>query len=114
MYATLLVDHFDHHLRQIIQVSGMDESGVDIRTAETSIPKDLQPISVERVIGRPEEIYWEKVPAKVRKTAVEHAIQLMTLSRSEDRDTSHSHTRKHGRSEPERENGLSHKKSRNR
>ncbi|XP_006456931.1 hypothetical protein AGABI2DRAFT_122809 [Agaricus bisporus var. bisporus H97] len=114
MYANLLVDHFDHHLRQIIQVSGMDESGVDIRTAETSIPKDLQPISVERVIGRPEEIYWEKVPAKVRKTAVEHAIQLMTLSRSEDRDTNHSHTRKHGRGEPERENGLSHKKSRNR
>jgi hypothetical protein len=110
------MDHFDHRLRRIIQISGMDGSGVDIRTTETSVPKDLKPIIVERVVGRPEEIYWEKVPAKVRKTTVEQAIQLMTLGITENRDDGHNHVRKRNRGKdgPEVENKHSPKKSRNR
>ncbi|KAJ3552391.1 hypothetical protein NP233_g12893 [Leucocoprinus birnbaumii] len=77
-YTTALVEHFDHLTRQIVQVTGMDEAGTDISSGPGSFD-DRKPIVVERVIGRPEEIYWEKVPVKVKKGAVEKAIQLTRL-----------------------------------
>jgi hypothetical protein len=92
------MDHFDHRLRQVIQTSGIDECGVDIRTTEMPVPKDHRPIIVERVVGRPEELYWEKVPAKVRKNAVEQAIQLMnTTGVTEDRDERYIRVQKRNR-----------------
>jgi hypothetical protein len=77
-YTAALVDYFNHRTYKVIQVSGMDETGrkVTVDDASATHP-NLKPIVVERVIGRPEEIYWEKVPIKVKKAAVEKAIQLM-------------------------------------
>lgn len=34
-------------------------------------------IVVELVAGKPEEFYWEKVPEKIRRQAVEKAVSLM-------------------------------------
>ncbi|KAJ3562827.1 hypothetical protein NP233_g9333 [Leucocoprinus birnbaumii] len=77
-YTTALVEHFDHRTRKIVQVTGMDEAGIDV-SSEPSSFAGRKPIVVERVIGRPEEIYWEKVPVKVKKGAVEKAIQLTRM-----------------------------------
>lgn len=56
----------------------MDETGIDASSGAASIPRGFEPIVVDPVTGRPEEIYWEKVPMKVRKGAVERAMQLVT------------------------------------
>ncbi|KAF5363333.1 hypothetical protein D9756_000073 [Leucocoprinus leucothites] len=77
-YTAALVDYFDHRAHKIVQISGMDETGTNVSSsASSSSTRDLRPIVVERVTGRPEEIYWEKVPVKVKRAAVEKAIRLM-------------------------------------
>jgi len=54
----------------------MDETGTEVSLSHISTQAQ-KPIVVERVIGRPEEIYWDKVPVKVRKAAVERAMKLV-------------------------------------
>jgi hypothetical protein len=40
---------------------------------------DTAPIVIEQVLGRPEELYWERVPEKVRQVAVQKARQAAGL-----------------------------------
>jgi hypothetical protein len=58
----------------MLQTSGLDDVGVT--------PMDSNPIRVELVVGKREEFYWEKVPEKIRRQAVEKAITLMYTSSS--------------------------------
>jgi len=77
----MLINFFTQSGRRIAQISGMDETGTDV-----SLVEGFDPITMDRVIGRPEEIYWEKVPVKVKKLAVEKAINLVAADqRGEDR-----------------------------
>ncbi|KXN81845.1 hypothetical protein AN958_03614 [Leucoagaricus sp. SymC.cos] len=83
-YTATLMNYFDHGTHKIVQVSGMDETGTDVSSGTSSIPpQGLKPIVVDRVIGRPEEFYWEKVPAKVKRAAVEKAVQLVKIADNE-------------------------------
>ena len=54
----------------------MDETGTEVSLLPISTQAQ-RPIVVERVTGRPEEIYWDKVPVRVRKAAVERAMKLV-------------------------------------
>jgi hypothetical protein len=65
-HARLLVDYFD--VQAIAQASGLD---VGMRQDESG---KSEAISVELVQGKKEEVYWEKVPEKVRKQAVLKAL----------------------------------------
>jgi ribosomal protein L4 len=49
--------------------------------AHTSSPAST--VTPELVLGKREEVYWEKVPEKVRRQAVEKALKLLSAS---DRD----------------------------
>lgn len=51
------------------QTNGLDSEGS--RDAETKA------ITMETMGGRREEIYWEKVPLKVRREAVDKALRLL-------------------------------------
>ncbi|KAF9443826.1 hypothetical protein P691DRAFT_737329 [Macrolepiota fuliginosa MF-IS2] len=77
-HTTALMEYFSHSKRRVVQTSGMDEVGADASPKPTA-HRDLEPIAIMRVTGRPEEIYWEKVPLKVRRGAVGKAIELMAL-----------------------------------
>lgn len=37
----------------------------------------LKPVVAEQVLGKREEVYWEKVPEKIRRQAVEKALSLL-------------------------------------
>jgi hypothetical protein len=50
----------------LVQVHAGDDQG------SPSVP-DMKAITLERVLGRKEELYWEKVPEKVRRAAVDRA-----------------------------------------
>ncbi len=77
----MLVDYFSQSDRRFAQVSGIDETGTDISSVPS--PGELVAIVMDRVNGRPEEIYWEKVPVKVKRSAVERAIKLMAGDRAD-------------------------------
>ncbi|TDL30039.1 hypothetical protein BD410DRAFT_893213 [Rickenella mellea] len=62
-HAQTLITHFTSHT--IAQVDGLDDTG--------SNPGSRRPIEVELVQGKREEIYWGKVPEKIRKQAVDRA-----------------------------------------
>lgn len=49
-----------------MQSHGLDDAGTDLDA-------DSKPITVEIVQGRREQLYWEKVPEKVRRQAVQKA-----------------------------------------
>jgi len=67
-------------MHQIIQVSGTDETGTEVSSTLSLVSTQSQkPIVVERVVGRPEEIYWDQVPVKVRKAAVGRAMELVEV-----------------------------------
>jgi len=55
------------------QTHGLDATG------RTPLQDD-KPIAVERVRGKKEELYWEKVPEKVRRQAVDKVIQARLAS----------------------------------
>ncbi|KAG7097544.1 hypothetical protein E1B28_004883 [Marasmius oreades] len=71
-HATAIIDYFT--LNKVAQGSGLDACGS---------PLPLKPaphssaIMVELVLGRREQIYWEKVPLKVRTAAVYKCIKEM-------------------------------------
>ncbi|KAL4081447.1 hypothetical protein V8B97DRAFT_27979 [Scleroderma yunnanense] len=68
-HSTTLMDHFIQH--PIVQSNGLDDTG---RTPE----KDEKEIKMEVIQGKKEELYWEKIPEKVRRQAVEKAIQAQS------------------------------------
>ena len=57
----------------IIQVDGNDAEGQPTSSVVSSSAIDengLKPLVVEQVEGRAEEIYWEKVPQKIKSVAL--------------------------------------------
>ena len=46
----------------------------------TSASSPTCAITPELVLGKREELYWEKVPEKVRRQAVEKALKLLSTS----------------------------------
>jgi hypothetical protein len=69
-HAQILIKHFMLH--PVSQSTGLDDVGIS--------PGGGNPIKVELVVGKREEFYWEKVPEKIRRQAVENAITLMHTS----------------------------------
>lgn len=61
----------------VIQISGLDASG-----SSSSYKNDSQskPIMAENVLGKREEVYWEKVPQKIKRQAVEKALCFVDSS----------------------------------
>ncbi len=62
--------HFTTH--PTCQTSGLDNLGVKPEAPDTTIAPEL-------VLGKREELYWEKVPEKVRRQAVDKALKLMDV-----------------------------------
>ncbi|KAJ7633166.1 hypothetical protein FB45DRAFT_695804, partial [Roridomyces roridus] len=62
-HARDLVDYFTSN--RMVQTSGLDETGC---------PDGSLPVEAELVVGKREEVYWEKVPEKVRGQAVRKAL----------------------------------------
>jgi len=65
--ASALVEHFRTNL--LAQATGLDADGV----APSALKK---PIVIELVEGKKEELYWEKVPEKTRRQAIQNALKL--------------------------------------
>ena len=65
-HSQLLVDHFTCH--PITQDRGLDDIGAMSNTENA--------IAMEIVQGKREELYWDKVPEKVRRQAVEKAVDI--------------------------------------
>ena len=65
--ASTLVEHFNTHL--LAQSTGLDADGV-VPSVQT------KPIVMELIEGKKEELYWEKVPEKARRQAVQDALRL--------------------------------------
>jgi hypothetical protein len=64
----------------IIQTEGNDAEGQPFSqaaTLATVIESSLKPLAVELVQGRAEEIYWEKVPHKIRMAALAKSNTVM-------------------------------------
>lgn len=61
------MDYFSSHC--VAQLSGLDSSG-----SESS---DVRPIMAEIVLGKREEVYWDKIPEKLRRQAVEKTLRAM-------------------------------------
>lgn len=72
LHAQQLVHYLSSN--SIFQTSGLDASGASF--VHLSDKDDLQskPILAEQVLGKREEVYWEKVPEKIRRQAVEKAL----------------------------------------
>jgi len=62
------VDYFScHHISQ--------SSGLDSRGSESS---DVGGIVAEIVLGKREEVYWDKIPEKLRRQAVEKTLRALS------------------------------------
>ncbi|KJA29702.1 hypothetical protein HYPSUDRAFT_125971 [Hypholoma sublateritium FD-334 SS-4] len=68
VHAQKFVAYFSAHPTR--QTSGLDNSGVVSEASDATIAPEL-------VFGKREEVYWEKVPEKVRRQAVDKALKLM-------------------------------------
>lgn len=67
-HARVLVDRFSS--QPVVQSHGLDDIG---KTPGAS----QNPITTEIIEGKKEELYWEKVPEKVRRQAVEKAVKAV-------------------------------------
>jgi hypothetical protein len=76
-HTDALVLHFTK--QRLIQVNGMDGRGAAIDSLSTA-----KPMVLEKVLGRREEVYWERVPEKVRRQAVQKMIALTEDGRPYD------------------------------
>lgn len=65
-HSTVLTEHFTHH--PTIQSNGLDGTGGTPGKGEKAIDTEIMQ-------GKKEELYWEKIPEKVRHQAVEKAIR---------------------------------------
>jgi len=77
VHTHILVDHFTS--RRIIQSRGLDGTGTDADEGGAAAA-----LVVEMVLGKREEVYWEKVPEKVRRQAVQKAVEATSSSSSRD------------------------------
>lgn len=68
-HTDALVLHFTK--QQLIQVYGLDDRGTAVDSSSTA-----KPIVLEKVLDKREEVYWERVPEKVRRQAVQNMIAL--------------------------------------
>ena len=60
---------------QIVQASGLEASGVRLAVhSSLLLGKSDSPITAEQVLGKREEVYWQKVPEKIRRQAVDKAL----------------------------------------
>lgn len=75
-HAQRLVSYFSTH--SIHQTSGLDGVGSASPPAHASSPASA--VAPELVLGKREEVYWEKVPEKVRRQAVDKALKLLFSS----------------------------------
>jgi hypothetical protein len=66
IHAPALITYFD--ARKLIQAGGNDAEGVQPQPGSSA-----DTITVLLVTGRPEELYWAKVPEKVRMAAIQHS-----------------------------------------
>jgi len=67
----ILVDHFTKH--PITQSRGLDDAGTPLQSSE----KGAMAITMEVVQGKKEALYWERVPEKIRRQAVQKALGNM-------------------------------------
>jgi hypothetical protein len=67
-YADFFVDYFSSH--DIAQSSGLDSSGSESSKAEDIIVPEI-------VLGKREEVYWERIPEKLRRRAVEKSLKAI-------------------------------------
>jgi hypothetical protein len=74
MHAQRLLSHFTQE--PVRQLNGLDDAGELVTDGEI-------PIMVERVEGKREEIYWEKVPERLRREGVK---RLVGITEAEGRD----------------------------
>ncbi|KAF8958493.1 hypothetical protein BDZ97DRAFT_1923669 [Flammula alnicola] len=63
-----------HHPTRNTQTSGLDGIGTRLLMPSDSFSSAITP---ELVLGKREEVYWEKVPEKVRRQAVDKALKLV-------------------------------------
>lgn len=56
------------------RLASSSDNHVENDSAPTS---QLKPLVAEQVLGKREEVYWEKVPEKVRRQAVENALLFL-------------------------------------
>ncbi|KAF8205505.1 hypothetical protein K438DRAFT_1578962 [Mycena galopus ATCC 62051] len=68
-HAKQLVEHFTQ--KPTIHANGLDDSGCRSNGNGTA-----KPVDTELVLGKKEEVYWEKVPTKVCLQAVQKALGL--------------------------------------
>lgn len=73
--AEYFVDYFSSHY--IIQSHGLDDLGSEVVLQEVDSASTSKPILPETVLGKREEIYWEKVPEKTRKQAVAKTLKVI-------------------------------------
>ena len=56
----------------------LDASSSDNRIEDNAMSTpQLKPIAAEQILGKREEVYWEKVSEKVRREAVEKALSYL-------------------------------------
>jgi hypothetical protein len=79
--AQLLSDQFTSNV--IVQTNGLDDTGSSILSSKQ---KDVKPIVVEVVSGRREEMYWQKVPERISRGAVEKAVKLQCKAGAGDKE----------------------------
>ncbi|KAJ6501899.1 hypothetical protein C8R45DRAFT_604505 [Mycena sanguinolenta] len=70
VHAKNLVEHFTQN--PTVQASGLDDSG-----SRSDGKGSAKPVDAELVLGKREEVYWEKVPQKVCQQAVQKALGLV-------------------------------------
>lgn len=68
------------HTLPLVQRQGLDSTGTE-GDAEGG---EIKPISMEVVEGAREELYWSKVPEKIRREAVRKAIAQASSVGGED------------------------------
>ncbi|KAF8626726.1 hypothetical protein AX17_006492 [Amanita inopinata Kibby_2008] len=81
-HADLLVSRFLGE--PVVQMHGLDDKSSCDPTSSSKVEDGEgvkmqikhKPIGLEKVLGRKEEVYWERVPEKVRRQAVQKAIAL--------------------------------------
>jgi len=66
-HAERLVDYFKSHITT--QDHGLDDIGSTVSSAKRN-----NAITMEIVQGKREELYWDRVPEKVRKQTVQKAV----------------------------------------
>ncbi|KAF8914388.1 hypothetical protein CPB84DRAFT_1841100 [Gymnopilus junonius] len=85
-HAKHFVQYFSTH--PTIQTAGLDGVGT-LRSSPNQERVKSEGMIPELVLGKREELYWEKIPEKVRRQAVEKALSV--LDGSEGRDNSATH-----------------------